>query len=271
MYTKLHAHQKKGTAGPPTWICVSFRRTSCELPGSQKCIKAPFKFYLSACWFALVFLSACVKGEPETEGRKWVMLDNVTMQMAIAGGFPGGICTATAHSTTLAALQSQGGRESSRVSCNVWKSTLESSGTKAGSRAFSPGPFQVSVKYTYLCHTAPTWPLLMAESHRAEEPTTNNTDAKVSALKIKTRALAERGMVPGWAEWALPLTALECSMTEMLLDPTAGGRAELCRHVTGMTSHGCKAGAAKPAGGQSLECHLHERRSRLLAHPSGQR
>lgn len=53
-------------------------------------------------------------------------------------------------------------------------------------------------------------------------------------------------------------------MMEMLLDPTAGGRAELCRHVTGMTSHGCGAGAAKPAGGQSLECHLHERQSRLF-------
>lgn len=113
MYTKLHAHQKKGTAGPPAWICVSFRSTSFELPGSQKCIKAPFKFYLPACWFVLVFLSARVKGEPETEGRKWVMPDEVTMQIATAGGFPEGICTATAHSTTLAALQSWGGRESS--------------------------------------------------------------------------------------------------------------------------------------------------------------
>jgi len=148
---------------------------------------------------------------------------------------------------------------------------LESAGTKAGSRAFSPRPFQITAKYTYLCLIAPAEPRPMAESHCAEEPTTTNTDAKVSALKIKTRASAERRRVPGWGAWALPLTAPECSMMEMLLDPTAGGRAELCRHVTGMTSHGCGAGAAKPAGGQSLECHLHERQSRLLAHPSGQR
>lgn len=38
-----------------------------------------------------------------------------------------------------------------------------------------------------------------------------------------------------------------------------------------MTSLAPGAGAAEPAAGQSLECHLHELQRNLLAHPSGKR
>lgn len=67
-----------------------------------------------------------------------------------------------------------------------------------------------------------------------------------------------------WQTWSATWRRRCCNRT-------VEGWAGVSRHVTGMTSHGSRAGAAEPAAGQSLECHLHELQSNLLAHPSGKR
>lgn len=111
-----------------------------------------------------------------------------------------------------------------------------------------------------------------AESNLAKETITTTTDVKDSALKIKIQSSAKKRRVPGWGAWTRASGRLEvqhdgdAAVTGQLRDELGFPGMSRGWHPTAPGAR-----ATEPAAGQSLECHLRELQSNLLAHPLGKR